>query len=141
MTETAVENIKTQPSFTPGPWDCWTEGPHVRVTDVAGTRHSIATVVCGPELKANANLISAAPDMFEVLSRLVEGNSGVPHFAAAAALAKARGETRGGAPANNGVSLAMINAARKSCERVSDLRGDEIERIYVAMRQLEFSGQ
>lgn len=60
--------------FTPGPWKCreidprdpkW--GAH-EVSPAKGGRH-VSTMVCGA---GNAHLISAAPELYEVLKSLIE---------------------------------------------------------------------
>lgn len=95
----------TETKFTKGPWFIDSKlivGPRI---DSDGQDNGFISEVCDASLsignkKANANLIAAAPDLYEALQRLVNVTSeiapdvqGANVFTdARAALAKARGE-------------------------------------------------
>lgn len=91
--------------FTKGEWsisvDCWADG-HVSID---GFEHSAIAVVVSEmddgskkeELSANAHLIAAAPEMYEMLEKIHEGIAGVGEYGefyydVKELLAKARGE-------------------------------------------------
>jgi len=70
-----MEATKEKPTFTPGPWvieDC-TPGESTGLRFEVGTKDSvIARTTDGwEEARANARLISAAPEMYEALKNLV----------------------------------------------------------------------
>ncbi|MCP1271259.1 hypothetical protein [Acetobacter cerevisiae] len=103
------------PKFTPGPWVTYKDLP----TDVVVSKNgdcSLATLDCGcggkETMRANANLIAAAPDLYEAIVSLIDSAEYLLDFAkeqcefmgdvdeeqgfinkGRAALAKARGET------------------------------------------------
>lgn len=95
--------------FTPGPWYLTGSGhglivcgPTTTLTDISGVRclDIIARTdwARGEEDDANAHLISAAPDLYAALTRMLENeldnyeDGGDAVALAKAALAKARGE-------------------------------------------------
>ena len=99
----------TKTKFTRGPWEIFLTGDERAIyigTDLFGENSSVAATVdvdiYGKESEnlANANLISAAPELYEALDDLTEiANRGsVPDYVrdaintAKRALAKARGE-------------------------------------------------
>lgn len=105
--------------FTPGPWKMET----VKINGGKGSCHRVGNFPTGQdwhpetyacvyadgyrigiddslpiaiELRANAHLIAAAPDMYEVLATLENDDGSIPEFVwemRNAALAKARGES------------------------------------------------
>lgn len=108
-------------THTPGPWYC--DEPHsgdadravYALTPAHKNRHYMARVYGGgalakrnPEMDANASLIAAAPDMLAALEQVLEFHAkceredaidwqwfDAAYYAARAAIAKARGETKG----------------------------------------------
>ena len=99
---------------TPGPWYVFhsayrgrfdDDGPGAFSIGDAQTAHS-ANILCSryqwperaEEMKANAHLMAAAPDLLEALKALLEryvlaiGNEGIECYQARAAIAKATGE-------------------------------------------------
>ena len=101
-----------QPKWTPGPWryDRTNGSPTTGEHMIAGAKPGYLAEVrdCGSgDVRANAHLIAAAPDLYAALDNLETAatGAGVPHqqerkllheciTAARAALAKARGETK-----------------------------------------------
>ena len=93
-----------QPKWTPGPWryDRTNGSPTTGEHMIAGAKPGYLAEVrdCGSgDVRANAHLIAAAPDMAEALDGLLglldAGSLYEPQaYAARAALAKARGETK-----------------------------------------------
>jgi hypothetical protein len=100
------------PAFTPGPWHVLPEEenkPYVRVRGTRlGERYKIANALSGEsemersEAAANAQLIAAAPDLYEAMEAIcgmLASHDGKPTTAgdvfkiAEATLAQARGET------------------------------------------------
>lgn len=84
------------PKFTPGPWRLHVDG--VAVFGSNGEQVIDATV-CSPnltqeEIRMNARLIAAAPDMYAALDACMrEGRNPDTYEAGERALAKARGES------------------------------------------------
>lgn len=90
-------------NHTPGPWHVWEADDSqwwICETQVARTRHphfaAVSIGAWGPEGKANARLIAAAPELLEALTRMVAlFDSGAWSHAnikdARAAIAKAEG--------------------------------------------------
>ena len=95
-----MENNK--PAFTPGPWVPNTvvhdkgQFTSIEAPNAKPYSHDIATVYCSdyPEQAANANLLSAALDLYEALEAVIRvaDRKTVEFDMAHAALAKARGE-------------------------------------------------
>ena len=93
-----------QPKWTPGPWryDRTNGSPTTGEHMIAGAKPGYLAEVrdCGSgDVRANAHLIAAAPDMAEALDGLLglldAGSLYEPQaYAARTALAKARGETK-----------------------------------------------
>ena len=89
--------------WTPGPW-AWHSRKHDDGRNdgsvLADVESGRARCICkapqhekGNQWEANANLIAAAPDLYEALADLVYAHEGQPGWGAArGALAKARGE-------------------------------------------------
>lgn len=73
----AVNSLKeddaTIVSHTPGPWESYDDW-YVRVKggrgSIAAVGRPIAPLVCDDECRANARLIAASPEMFEIVQRL-----------------------------------------------------------------------
>lgn len=85
----------TETKFTPATWHTTADGYNVKnETDIMICVNSFED--CDEQCKANANLISAAPDLFEALvDMLVEFGGDLDNeteLKARKALAKARGE-------------------------------------------------
>ena len=93
-----------QPKWTPGPWryDRTNGSPTTGEHMIAGAKPGYLAEVrdCGSgDVRANAHLIAAAPDLYAALDGLLglldAGSLYEPQaYAARAALAKARGETK-----------------------------------------------
>ena len=75
VTNIAMENVMTQPKtaskFTPGPWHLcsravWGSGKHV----AQATRSPFPPYPYGEEAVANARLIAASPEMYELLRQV-----------------------------------------------------------------------
>ncbi len=60
-------------AHTPGPWGIWpdikTNGELTLITDDKYARHLARAIPGAPQYKANARLIAAAPEMFELLKK------------------------------------------------------------------------
>lgn len=85
----------TKSKWTPGPWvvmDYTDDEEFPRWCVVPSS--CVGTIAHVQKSEANANLIAAAPDLYEVLEAMVDGEIGNAKFNAMrhAALAKARGE-------------------------------------------------
>lgn len=82
--------------FTPGPWTV-SDNHGKRYIEPVGDNEPVAMVCRGHSgaYLSNANLISAAPDLFAALEGVIRvaDRATVEFDAARAALAKARGET------------------------------------------------
>ena len=87
----------SETKFTPGPWEANT-GDHAYPT-VSAQDRVIVTIWQCPQQAANARLVSAAPDLYEALREIVEGDDRPSDLTmaalrrAVAALAKAEGRT------------------------------------------------
>jgi len=97
--------MSTDTKFTPGPWrfaydECGKSSEIIGskrvnlIEPIAKIPHDDMTEEGEVEMFANAHLIAAAPDLYEVVRRYVASMQGGEHllFAAESALAKARGE-------------------------------------------------
>lgn len=103
--------MSTQPKFTPGPWFIRRASPNNAHLTVFVSSYDILTLGCngfpyvGPpessgyleavaEVKANANLIAAAPEMYECLESLIgKTNNPLIDQHIKEVLAEARGES------------------------------------------------
>lgn len=88
------------PQFTPGPWIA--DGPpsNIHILEEARPHMRVCFMTSNGNCVHNANLIAAAPDLFEALEQILD-DMGADQFCccpaakeqALAAMAKARGET------------------------------------------------
>ena len=98
----------SEPKFTKGPWAATYDSQLQALIEIYNTEDRIpvavlpdrGTVEAMPEIEANANLIAAAPDMYEVLEDFCKGCLGKLETNCTRrvckigkALRKARGET------------------------------------------------
>lgn len=82
-----------EPKFTPGPWSFIQEN-HIQYALLRAEDKRICIFKSRPE-EYDANLIAAAPDLYEALDNLENDDGSIPDHAwklVQAALAKARGE-------------------------------------------------
>lgn len=81
-------------AFTPGPWRTGRQRKVYAVDTPLAVAQAVAKERDYSEADANARLIAAAPDMFDVIEHLVNGTADIDtiYEDARAALAKARGE-------------------------------------------------
>ena len=73
-----MNDTKEKPAFTPGPWeseDC-TPGDSKGLCFAVKSKHTIVarTTDGWDEARANARLIASAPEMYELLVRISQGN-------------------------------------------------------------------
>jgi hypothetical protein len=88
----------TAPQFTPGPWHVVGRAEEYNLAVCAprpGNEDRLDSVLGDEHAEANARLIAAAPELYEVVDHLVNGTADIDtiYEDAREALAKARGES------------------------------------------------